>query len=380
MCESVQCINNSIFLIIFLFCVRRSERGQSATTGFAKLLKNWYKLKMFLKKIGIDLGTTNTLVFVPHKGVVANEPSVVAVSAIDNSVLAVGMEAKEMIGRTPETIVARRPLKDGVIADYRMTEAMLRYFINKASGRVRLFRPEVMVSVPAGITSAERRAVVDAVVRSGAKTAYLIKEPVLAAIGAGVPINEASGHMIVNIGGGTSEIAVISLGGIVSCQSIRVAGNKLDQALIDYIKRKHNLAIGERTAEDIKINIGSALPQKKQDSMEIRGRDLVSGLPKTIEISTNETAEAMADQLKEMTRAIKGVMAQTPPELCADIMDKGIVLSGGTSQLHNLDELITQVTGVPCYVAQEPLLCVAKGTGITLENLDIYKRSIMTKK
>lgn len=335
---------------------------------------------LFLKKIGIDLGTTNTLVFVPHKGVVANEPSVVAVSAIDNSILAVGFEAKEMIGRTPETIVARRPLKDGVIADYRMTEAMLRYFINKASGRVRLFRPEVMVSVPAGITSAERRAVVDAVVRSGAKTAYLIKEPVLAAIGAGVPINEASGNMIVNIGGGTSEIAVISLGGIVSCQSIRVAGNKLDQALIDYIKRKHNLAVGERTAEDIKINIGSALPQKKQDSMEIRGRDLVSGLPKTIEISTNETAEAMADQLRDMTRAIKSVMAQTPPELCADIMDKGIVLSGGTSQLHNLDELITQVTGVPCYVAQDPLLCVAKGTGITLENLDVYKRSIMTKR
>lgn len=335
---------------------------------------------MFLKKIGIDLGTTNTLVFIPHKGVVINEPSVVAVSVIDGSILAVGVEAKEMVGRTPETIVARRPLKDGVIADYRTTEAMLRYFINKASGRFRLFRPEVMVSVPAGITSTERRAVIDAAMRSGAKTAYLIKEPVLAAIGAGIPINEASGNMIVNIGGGTSEIAVISLGGIVSCNSIRVAGNKLDQSLVDYIKRKHNLAIGERTAEEIKITIGSALPQKKEDSMDIRGRDLVTGLPKTIEISTNETAEAMSDQLKEIIRAIKGVIAVTPPELCADIMDKGIILSGGTSMLRNLDELIMKSTGVASYVAQDALLCVAKGAGATLENLDIYKRSIMAKR
>lgn len=319
------------------------------------------------------------MVFIPHKGVVINEPSVVAVSVIDNSVLAVGVEAKEMVGRTPETIVARRPLKDGVIADYRTTEAMLRYFINKASGRFRLFRPEVMVSVPAGITSTERRAVIDAAMRSGAKTAYLIKEPVLAAIGAGVPINEASGNMIVNIGGGTSEIAVISLGGIVSCNSIRVAGNKLDQSIVDYIKRKHNLAIGERTAEEIKIGIGSALHQKKEDSMEIRGRDLVTGLPKTIEITTNETSEAMSDQLKEIVRAIKGVISQTPPELCADIMDKGIVLSGGTSMLRNLDELIMKSTGVPAYVAQDALLCVAKGAGVTLENLDVYKRSIMTK-
>lgn len=335
---------------------------------------------MFLKKIGIDLGTTNILVFIPHKGVVINEPSVVAVSVIDNSVLAVGIEAKEMVGRTPETIVVRRPLKDGVIADYRTTEAMLRYFINKASGRFRLFRPEVMVSVPAGITSTERRAVIDAAMRSGAKMAYLIKEPVLAAIGAGVPINEASGNMIVNIGGGTSEIAVISLGGIVSCSSIRIAGNKLDQVIIDYIKRKHNLSIGERTAEEIKIGIGSALHQKKEDSMEIRGRDLVTGLPKTIEITTNETAEAMTDQLKEIIRAIKGVISSTPPELCADIMDKGIVLSGGTSMLRNLDELIMKSTGVPAYVAQDALLCVAKGIGITLENLSVYKRSIMTKK
>lgn len=335
---------------------------------------------MFLKKIGIDLGTTNTLVFIPHKGVVINEPSVVAVSVIDNSVLAVGVEAKEMVGRTPETIIARRPLKDGVIADYKTTEAMLRYFINKASGRFRIFRPEVMVSVPAGITSTERRAVIDAAIRSGAKTAYLIKEPVLAAIGAGIPINEASGNMIVNIGGGTSEIAVISLGGIVSCLSIRVAGNKLDQAIMDYVKRKHNLAIGERTAEEIKITIGSATQQKKEEIMEIRGRDLITGLPKTIEITTNETSEAMVDQLKEIVRAIKDVVSQTPPELCADIMDKGIVLSGGTSMLRNLDELIMKSTGVSAYVADDALLCVAKGAGVTLENLDIYKRSIMTKK
>lgn len=335
---------------------------------------------MFLKKIGIDLGTTNTLVFLPNKGVIINEPSVVAVSVIDGSVLAVGAEAKEMVGRTPETIVARRPLKDGVIADYKTTEAMLRYFINKASGRFRIFRPEVMVSVPAGITSTERRAVIDAAIRSGAKTAYLIKEPVLAAIGAGIPINEASGHMIVNIGGGTSEVAVISLGGIVSCNSIRVAGNKLDQSIVDYVKRKHNLAIGERTSEEIKIGIGSALPQRKEETMEIRGRDLVTGLPKTIEIATNETSEAMGDQLREIIRAIKGVISHTPPELCADIMDKGIVLSGGTSLLRNLDELIMKSTGVPAYVAQDALLCVAKGAGITLENLHVYKRSIMTKK
>ncbi len=335
---------------------------------------------MFLKKIGIDLGTTNTLVFLPNKGVVINEPSVVAVSVIDGSVLAVGAEAKEMVGRTPETIVARRPLKDGVIADYKTTEAMLRYFINKASGRFRIFRPEVMVSVPAGITSTERRAVIHAAIRSRPKTAYLIKEPVLAAIGAGIPINEASGHMIVNIGGGTSEVAVISLGGIVSCNSIRVAGNKLDQSIVDYVKRKHNLAIGERTSEEIKIGIGSALPQRKEETMEIRGRDLVTGLPKTIEITTNETSEAMGDQLREIIRAIKGVISHTPPELCADIMDKGIVLSGGTSLLRNLDELIMKSTGVPAYVAQDALLCVAKGAGITLENLHVYKRSIMTKK
>lgn len=335
---------------------------------------------MFIKKMGIDLGTANTLVYIPKKGVVINEPSVVAVSVDDNRVLAVGNEAKEMIGRTPDTIVAHRPLRDGVIADYKVTQAMLSYFINKASGRIRLFRPEVMVSVPAGITSTEKRAVIEATVRAGAKAAYVVKEPVLAAIGAGIPINEPSGNMIIDIGGGTSEVAIISLGGIVAWDSVRVAGDKLDKAISDYIKKKHNLAIGERTAEEIKIKIGSALPQKEKESIEIKGRDLINGLPKIITITNNEVTEAMSDYLKEIIRAIKNVLQKTPPELSADIMTKGMVLSGGGALLRNLDELITQATGVPCYVADEPLFCVAKGTGIALENLEVYKRSIMSKK
>lgn len=335
---------------------------------------------MFIKKIGIDLGTANTIVFIPKKGVVVNEPSVVAVSIDDNRVLAVGNEAKEMLGRTPDTIVAYRPLKDGVIADYKVTQAMLSYFINKAAGKIRLFRPEVMVSVPAGITSTEKRAVIEATVRAGAKAAYVVKEPVLAAIGAGISINEPSGNMIIDVGGGTSEVAIISLGGIVAWDSVRIAGDKLDKAISDYIKKKHNLAIGERTAEEIKIKIGSALPQKEKESMEIRGRDLIDGLPKNITITSNEVTEAISDQLREIIRIIKNVLQKTPPELAADIMNKGMVLSGGGALLRNFDELITQVTGVPCYTANEPMLCVAKGTGITLENLEVYKRSIMIKK
>ncbi len=335
---------------------------------------------MFIKKIGIDLGTANTLVYIPKKGVVINEPSVVAVSIDDNRVLAVGNEAKEMLGRTPDTIIAHRPLRDGVIADYKVTQAMLSYFINKAGGRIRLFRPEVMVSVPAGITSTERRAVIEATVRAGAKAAYVVKEPVLAAIGAGIPINEPSGNMIIDVGGGTSEVAIISLGGIVAWDSVRVAGDKIDKAIADYIKKKHNLAIGERTAEEIKIKIGSAVPQKEKESMEIRGRDLIDGLPKNITITNNEVTEAISDQLREIIRVIKNVLQKTPPELAADVMNKGMVLSGGVALLRNFDELITQVTGVPCYVANEPLLCVAKGTGIALDNLEVYKRSIMTRK
>lgn len=335
---------------------------------------------MFIKKIGIDLGTANTLVFLPGEGIVVNEPSVVAISLVDNKVMAVGNEAKEMIGRTPEAITVMRPLKDGVIADYRITEAMLRYFINKVAGGFRLFRPEVMVSIPAGVTSTERRAVVDATVKAGAKTAYVVKEPILAAIGAGIPINSAAGNMIVDIGGGTSEVAIISLGGVVAAHSARVGGSKIDQAIADFIKKKHGLAVGERTAEEIKIAIGSALPQMKDEFLEVRGRDLIAGLPKTIRVSANEITEAIQDELREIISAVKKVLQETPPELAADVIDKGMILSGGGALLRHLDQLITKTTGVPCYVADDPLFCVAKGTGIALEHLDMYKRTIMLTK
>jgi len=328
------------------------------------------------------LGTANTLVYLPNKGVVINEPTVVAVSLVDNKILAVGNEAKEMLGRTPETIMASRPMKDGVIADYRVTEAMLHYFINKTTGVFRLFRPEVMVAVPAGVTSTERRAVVDATLNAGAKAAYVVKEPVLAAIGAGIPINEAAGHMIIDIGGGTSEVAVISLGGIVAWASVRVGGNKIDQAITEYIRKKHNLAIGDRSAEEVKIAIGSALPvpPKEEEIAEVRGRDLISGLPKNIEVKTNEITEAIAEQLREIVQTVKSVLQETPPELSADVMDKGMILSGGSAKLRNIANLIEKATGVPCYVADDPELCVAKGTGIALDHLEVYKRSIMSKK
>lgn len=334
---------------------------------------------MFLRKIGIDLGTANTLVFIPKKGIVVNEPSVVAVTMDDNRVMAVGNEAKEMIGRTPDLITAYRPLKDGVIADYRVTEAMLRYFINKVSPKIRFTKPDVLVSIPAGVTSTERRAVVEATLKAGAKNAYVVKEPVLAAIGAGIPINSASGNMIIDIGGGTSEVAIISLGGVVAAHSARVGGNKIDSAIAQYIKKRHGLAIGERTAEEVKIEIGSALPQVKEEYVEVRGRDLMGGLPKTIRISTNEITEAIQDELHEIINAARKVLQETPPELAADVMDKGMVLSGGGALLRNLDKLITKVTGVPCYTAEEPLLCVAKGTGMALDNLDLYKRTILAK-
>jgi rod shape-determining protein MreB len=335
---------------------------------------------VFIKKIGIDLGTANTLVFLPGKGVVVNEPSVVAVSMVDNKVLAVGNEAKEMMGRTPESITAYRPLKDGVIADYRITEAMIRYFINRVAGSFRLFRPEVMVSIPAGVTSTERRAVIDATVKAGAKTAFVVKEPILAAIGAGIPIHNAAGNMIVDIGGGTSEVAVISLGGIVAATSARVGGNRIDQAIADFIKKKYGLAIGERTAEEVKIRIGSAMPQVKDEFDEIRGRDLIAGLPKTIRVSANEITEAIQDELRDIINAIKKVLQETPPELAADIIDKGMILSGGGAMLRNMDKLITKTTGVPCYVADDPLYCVVKGAGAALEHLDVYKRTLMMSK
>lgn len=335
---------------------------------------------MFTKHIGIDLGTANTLVYVPKKGIIINEPTVVAISSVDNKVMAVGQEAKEMLGRTPDTIVAHRPMKDGVIADYRVTEAMLRYFINKASGNVRFFRPEVMISVPGGITSTERRAVIDAAQAAGARSAYVIKETVAAAIGAGIDIAAPAGNMIIDIGGGTTDVAILSLGGIVTQTSARVAGNKIDQAIAEYVRRKHGLAVGDRTAEEIKVKIGSALPVEKEITLEIRGRDLVQGLPKTISVTTNEVVEAIQDELAGIIKAVKLVLQETPPELAADIIDKGMVMTGGTAQLKNLDKLIGQATGVPAYVAEDAILCVAKGTGIALDNLESYKKSILATK
>jgi len=332
---------------------------------------------MFVKRVGIDLGTAYTLVHLPKRGIVINEPSVVAISISDNKILAVGNEAKEMVGRTPETIVAIKPLKDGVIADYKTTEAMLRYFVNKALGGMRIFRPEVMIAVPAGITSTERRAVTDATIAAGARAAYIIKEPVAAAIGADIPIGSASGHMIIDIGGGTAEMAVISLGGIVAINSVRVGGNKFDAAIANYTRKKYNLAIGERTAEEIKINIGSALYLEDKLTMEIKGRDLISGLPRLITVTSDDVTDAIQNELEDIVASAKLVLQQTPPELAADIMDKGMILAGGSSQLRNIDQLLARTTGVPAYVADEAQYCVAKGTGIALDNLNSYKRSIL---
>jgi len=334
----------------------------------------------FIRKLGIDLGTANVLVSVPKKGIVLNEPSVVAVSITQNKILAVGLEAKAMIGRTPENIVAYRPIRDGVIADYRITEALLRYLINKTLGTANIFKPEVIISVPAGITSTEKRSVIEAAYKAGAKSAFVVKEPILAAIGAGIPIYEPVGRMIVDIGGGTTDIAVISLGGVVLSVSAKVAGNKIDQAISDYIKRNFNLAIGDRTAEEIKINIGSAITVSEELTQEIKGRDILTGLPRVQEIRTNEIVKAINSELKEIIKTIKGVLRDTPPELISDIIDGGITMSGGTSLLRNLDEMIFRATGVKVNLADEPLLCVAKGAGIALEHLDIYKKSIVSKR
>ncbi len=334
----------------------------------------------FSTKLGIDLGTANTLVFVPGKGIVLNEPSVVAVSEQDNRILAIGIEAKEMIGKTPESIIAYRPMKDGVIADYRVTEAMLRYFISKALSRFNLWKPDVMVSVPAGVTSTERRAVIEAAIKAGAKNAYVVKEPILAAIGAGIPIHESRGHMIVDIGGGTTDVAVISLGGIVASTSVKCAGNKIDAAISDYIKKTFNLAIGDKTAEDVKIKIGAAIPLEEELTMTIKGRDYVQGLPRTAQISTNEIVRAIDKELKSMIKAIKDVLVETPPELASDIIDQGIIMTGGTSQLRNFPDLVYRKTGVKARLADESLFCVAKGTGIALGHLDTYKRTIISKR
>lgn len=337
-------------------------------------------MSFLFKKIGIDLGTANILVFLPGKGIVLNEPSVVAVNEQDNKIVAIGVGAKQMIGRTPDNIVAYRPMKDGVIADYRVTEAMLKYFIGKALGSFSIFKPDVMVSVPAGITSTERRAVVEATMKAGARNAYIVKEPILAAIGAGVPIYETQGHMIVDIGGGTTDVAVISLGGIVASNSVKVAGDKLDTAIADYIKKTFNLAIGDRTAEQVKIKIGSAVPVEESLVATIKGRDFVQGLPRTAQVTTNEIVKAIDKELKAIIRAIKDVLQETPPELASDIIDQGIILTGGSSMLRNLPELIYQKTGVKARVADEPLYCVVRGTGVALDHLDTYKRSIISKR
>lgn len=338
---------------------------------------------MLSKRIAIDLGTANTLVYLGGEGIVINEPTVVAVTAEENKVVAVGKEAKEMLGRTPGNIVAMRPLRDGVIADYTITEAMLSYFIDKACGSSRFFKPEVMVCIPSGVTQVERRAVLDATMSAGAKVAYLIDEPLAAAIGAKIPIALPAGHMIVDMGGGSTEVAVICLGGVVEHDSVRVGGNKIDEAIANYTKKKFNLLIGERTAEEIKIQIGTALVENAKEAgekkMEIRGRDSITGLPRTIELTQEQVNEAITPVLMDIIHGVKGVLEKTPPELASDIIDKGIVMTGGTSLLQNFDKFMTKQTGVPCHVAEDALLCVVRGTGVALENIELYKRSISRK-
>lgn len=334
----------------------------------------------FSPKLGIDLGTTTVLVYVPGRGIVLNEPSVVAVSVRDNKILAIGNDAKAMIGRTPGEIIAYRPMKDGVIADYRVTEAMLRYYIKKALGKWNLFRPEVMVSVPAGVTSTERRAVVEAATKAGAKEAYVVKEPILAAIGAGIPIHEAQGHMIVDVGGGTTDVAVISLGGIVASTSVKCAGNAIDHAIADYIKKTANLGIGDKMAEEIKIQIGSAVPVEEELTIMVKGRDHLTGLPRSVELGTNEVVRAIGKELRTMIQAMKDVLQETPPELAADIIDNGITMTGGSSLLRNFAELVFRRTGVKARVAKDAPYCVAKGTGEALKHLETYKKAIISKR
>lgn len=333
-----------------------------------------------IKKIAIDLGTTNILVYVPKKGIVINEPSVVALQAYNNEIMAIGEEAKQMIGRTPESIIAATPLKDGVIANFHIAEAMLRYFINKVSGRIRFFKPDIMVSVPAGITSTERRAVIDACNAGGAKQTYIIKQPLASALGAGIPIASPSGNMIINIGGGTSEVAVISLGDVVASSSVRVGGDKFDIAIANAIRKTHNLIIGDQTAEDIKIKIGSAQNLKKEEKMEVSGSNAITGLPESVIIGSAEVVKAIKSPMLEIINTVKDVLQKTPPELASDIMDKGIVLTGGGALLRHIDSLLTKVTGVPCEVANDPLECVAKGSGIAIENLDAFKKSVLWAK
>ncbi len=333
---------------------------------------------MFERQIGIDLGTVNVLVYVSGRGIVLREPSVVAISIKDNKIVSVGQEARDMLGRNPESIEVARPMRDGVIADYVVTEAMLRYFIRKIIGRNRLLKPKVMISVPKGVTSVESRAVHDAAIQAGAKEAYLIPEPLAAAYGAGLPTGTPTGNMAVDMGGGTTEAAVVSMNDIVVWSSVRVGGIRTDESIMAYVRKKYNLIIGEQTAEEIKINIGSALPLPEELEMDVRGRDQVAGLPKTIRLTSGEITEAMAEPLAAMVGVIKQTLEKTPPELAADIIDRGMVLSGGGSLLRNIDRLVTKETGVPAFVAEQPLACVALGAGKALENYAIMRRSLPT--
>jgi len=331
---------------------------------------------MLTKYIGVDLGTVNVLVWVKGKGIILQEPSVVAISVNDNKIVAVGTDARAMLGRTPETIEVARPLRDGVIADYVVTEAMLRYFIEKVAGRLRMFKPLIAISVPVGVTSVESRAVHDAAIQAGGREAYLIPEPLAAALGAGMPVNTPTGNLVVDIGGGTSEAAVISMNGIVEFASVRVGGNRIDESIISYVKRKYNLMIGEQTAEEVKIRIGSAMPLEEELTMEVRGRDQVSGLPKTIQITSGEVTEAIIEPVSSIVGVVKSVLEKTPPELASDVIDRGVVMTGGGALLRRFDRLLTKETGVPCYVADNPIACVALGAGKALEDYEVIKRSL----
>jgi rod shape-determining protein MreB len=331
---------------------------------------------MLTKHIGVDLGTVNVLVWVKGKGIILQEPSVVAIALNDNKIVAVGNDARAMLGRTPETIEVARPLRDGVIADYVVTEAMLRYFIEKVAGHLRLLKPLIAISVPVGVTSVESRAVHDAAIQAGGREAYLIPEPLAAALGAGMPVNTPTGNLVVDIGGGTSEAAVISMNGIVEFSSIRVGGNRIDEAIISYVKRKYNLMIGEQTAEEVKIKIGHALPEEEDETMEVRGRDQVSGLPKTILLTSGEVTEAIAEPLAAIVGVVKAVLEKTPPELASDVIDRGIVMTGGGALLRGFNQLLTKKTGVPCYVADNPIACVALGAGKALEDYEVIRRSL----
>ena len=335
---------------------------------------------MIFPKIGIDLGTCNSVIFSPKKGIVLKEPSVVAVSVLENKILAVGQAAKEMLGRTPETIKIYRPLKDGVIADFRVTQAMIRYFLDKIFGKFRILKPEIVIGIPAGATSTEKRALIEAAKAAGAREVFVVKEPILAALGAQIEIEACSGNLVCDIGGGTTEVAVISLGGIVNFKSTRIAGDEMDLAIADYIKKNYNLAIGEQTAEEIKIKIGTAVPEKEKKEILIKGRDLISGLPRTIKVNSNEVSQALSDVLAEIIQTIKATLRETPPELAADIMEKGIVLTGGGALLRNLPKLIKNSIGIPVILAEDPMSCVAKGTGAIIENLEFYKKILREKR